>query len=128
MSNLLLDTTIFIDYYRGDPGALEVMEEVFQERLRASFSPISILELWLVNMSVEEENVYRRILPYLEEAPLTRPIALRAAESLRSLELSLREAMIRDALIAATASERGEPVCTRNTRDFQRLGVSIRPY
>ena len=63
--------------------------------------------------------LYRRILPYLEEAPLTRPIALRAAESLRSLELSLRAAIVGDALIAATASERGEPVCTRDITDFQ---------
>lgn len=51
-----------------------------------------------------------------------------AAGWLRGLSPRRAEAMFRDALIAATASERGEVVITRNVKDFQRLGVNVQAY
>jgi len=36
--------------------------------------------------------------------------------------------LFRDALIAATANERGEAIYTRNVRDFERLSIDVRTY
>lgn len=128
MSDFLLDTTVFIDYYRGDPNARDIFEEVLAGRQEGSFSPMSVLELWMGNTSDREEQFYRDILVVLEEAPLNHIIAERAAGLLRSLGGDFRETLVRDALIAATAGERGEPIYTRNARDFQRFGVEVRAY
>ncbi|MBI2888178.1 MAG: PIN domain-containing protein [Chloroflexi bacterium] len=127
MSDFLLDTTVFIDYYRGDPSAQAILEGVLAGRLSASFSPMSVLELWMGNLSSEEEGTYRDLLSLLEEATLTSTVAEQAARLLKGVN-NFRETLIRDALIAATALQRNEPIYTRNTRDCRTLNADINTY
>lgn len=128
MSDFLLDTTVFVDLYRGDPAARAILDDLIAGRLQGSFSPISVLELWMGQMSAGEERFHRSVLALLEEAPVTSIIAERAGVLLGSLSGSIRETIIRDAVIAAAGDIRGEPVVTRNTRDFERLQVAVRAY
>lgn len=73
-----------------------------------------------------EANILRvwldtEILPKYRSAslPVTADIALKAAEyELHGTELA-------DALIAATASVHGLTLVTRNTRDFEPLGIAL---
>ena len=128
MADALLDTTVFIDYYRRHPGAEAVLEAVMSGAITASYSPITVVELWRGQMYRHEEIVYEAALVLMEEAQLTASMAKRTGEWLRPLEDSPREETVRDALIAATASERGEPISTRNVRDSQRFYDNVQTY
>lgn len=76
----------------------------------------------------DEEVFYSSSFSFLEEVPLTTETAQQAAIWLRGLPGAFPESLARDALIAAAAMERGEPVYTRNVRDFQRLSLPLVRY
>jgi predicted nucleic acid-binding protein len=124
----LLDTTFFIDLYRQDSGALRVWEALRSQTLAGSFSAISAFELWVGRLSPEESAFYAASMQLLEEAVLTAAAGRRAAEMLRDLPAAMAERLIRDAMVAATAAERGETVITRNVRDFSRLAIPVETY
>ncbi len=129
MADVLLDTTVFIDYYRGYAGAQAVIDQVLSGAVVASFSPITTLEVSVFrHLGLDEQAAYRDLMSLLEEAPLTSVIALLAARKLRALPNPGNERLIRDALIGATAESRGETVLSRNARDFRTLGITFREY
>ena len=128
MADALFDTTTFIDYYRGYEGARTLIESAASGRVAASYSPFSVVELWIRPMERPEELEYLALLSLLEEAPLTRGVAQLAALWLRGESRLSRQRLIGDALIAATAAVRDEPIYTRNERDFARFGVRVRSY
>lgn len=128
MTDALFDTTVFIDYYRGDPGAQDLIEQVLNGELIASYPSLTVFELWLGTMNAQEEAIHTDVLSVLEEACLNNEAAKRAAPLLRTLPIAERQRLIGDAFIAATAIVLEEPIYTRNTADFQRLGAPIRTY
>jgi predicted nucleic acid-binding protein len=129
VSDLFLDTTFFIDLRRGvREGALSLWEQLQTGEATAAYSPITVYELWVdQRFDREEEVFYEAILDLPEEAPRTSAIAKTAAAWLRSLA-PFSEALIRDALIAATAAGHHKPVCTLNSRDFSRFPVQVQSY
>ena len=128
MAEALLDTSVFIDYYRGDPGAQQLVEQVALGLLTASCSSITVFELWMGSMDKDEASMHQQLLDLLEEVPFDSSIARRAAELLRVAPAADRQRLLGDAFIAATASVRGETIYTRNVRDFQSLNVAVRTY
>ena len=118
VTDFMIDTAFFIDLRRREPGAVEVWADIVSRRVTAATSPIVLYELWVgTRLSREEEAFYRACMTFLEDAPLLSSAAIRAGAWLR-LVGNRTEALFRDALIAATALERSEPVLTRNVRDF----------
>ena len=128
MADALFDTTVFIDYYKGDPGADALMQAVFNGSMTASHSAITHFEIWSGIRGYHEEIDYLATITWCEEAVLSASMARSAARLLRRFTASRSEAPFRDALIAATASERGEAIYTRNVRDFRRLYSDVRTY
>ena len=128
MADALLDTTVFIDYYRGDAGAKDLIDAVIDGSLTASYSSLTSFEIWIGIGNREEEIDFLAVLSQCEEAPLTASMARTAAIWLKGRSLRRAEGLFRDALIAATANERGEAICTRNVRDFERLSIDVRTY
>jgi predicted nucleic acid-binding protein len=124
MADALFDTTVFIDYYKGDSAAHALM----QSGTTASYSAITQFEVWAGITTHEEEIDYLAIMAICEEAVLTSSMARAAAQLLRQLTPSRSEGLFRDALIAATAMERGETIYTRNARDFRRFNANVRSY
>lgn len=124
----LFDTTVFIDYYRGDRDAQMLMDAALQGALEASCSALTSFEIWIGISSDEEELDYIAIMDFLEEVPLTAAMSKMAATWLRNLPLGRSESLFRDALIAATAAQRGETVYTRNVRDFTRFYSNVETY
>jgi predicted nucleic acid-binding protein len=127
-TSVLLDTTFFIDLYRGDPSAAEVFNGIFAGEALGDYSPITAFELWSGRLLAVEEDFYEAILAHLSEATLTTGAAKRAGAWLRGLPAPTNERLTRDALIAATAEELHQSICTRNVRDFQRFPVDLLPY
>ncbi len=128
MADALFDTSVFIDYYRGDSRARELVEQIIAGTLTGAYSPISVFELWLGNMGQAEASTYEDLLVLLEEAVFDGHVAKRAANMLQSVSAQDRQRLLGDAFIAATAAERGETIYTRNVRDFQNLNVNVSTY
>jgi len=128
LADALLDTTVFIDYYRGDAGAKDLIDAVIDGSLTASYSSLTSFEIWIGIGNREEEIDFLAVLSQCEEAPLTAAMARTAAIWLKGLSPRRAEGLFRDALIAATANERGEAIYTRNVRDFERLSIDVRTY
>ena len=124
----VLDTTFFIDLYRRDAGATGLWNQIFAGQEQASYSPVTVLELWLGRLTSEEETFYESILSLLEEVPFSSAAARRAATSLRGLQPARAERLIRDAMVGASAQERGEIVRSRNLRDFGLLSIEVESY
>src|SRR3989337_176850 len=110
MAEALFDTTVFIDYYRGDIQARRLIEAVRTVAMTASYSPLTSYELWIGIRSREEEVDFLAVLRRLEEAALTSAMARQAALWLRGTDEHPREELIRDAFIAATAALPDEPI------------------
>ena len=96
--------------------------------LTASYSSLTSFEIWIGIDNREEEIDFLAMLSQCEEAPLTAAMARTAAIWLKGLSPRRAEGLFRDALIAATANEREEAICTRNVRDFERLSIDVRTH
>lgn len=128
MADALYDTTVFIDYYRGDENARTLVGQVLDGGATASYFPLTTFEIWMGISMHEEEIDYLGILGAFEEVPLDASMARLAATWLRTLSIRQSETLFRDALIAATATVRNEAIYTRNVRDFTRFHENVQSY
>lgn len=112
MADLLVDTDIFIDHLRG-------AHELRASRHRLHYSVITRAELFAGSAP---SDLAAQLLAPFRELPVDRRIAERAGRVRRETGVRLP-----DALIAATALERGMSLATRNTRDFDPVaGLRLR--
>jgi predicted nucleic acid-binding protein len=128
MADALFDTTLFVGYLNGDEAAGRLVGSVVWGDASGSYSSITTFEVWLGTRVPEDEVALDSILEHFEAAPLSYAAAKQAAVWLRGTSPRQSEALFRDALIAATAQERGEPLVTRNAKDFQRFGIDVQAY
>jgi predicted nucleic acid-binding protein len=130
MSDALFDTTVFIDWWRGHPGATQLVDAVRSGRLSASYSSITICELWQWDQLDRREEIEYTALTkrYLEEAPLGVEAARLAGTWLRACSRNQRRELFADALIAATAQLREETVYSRNEPQLRRFYPQVQSY
>jgi len=126
----LYDTSVFIDYWKGDTAALTLIDSARRQPRSASCSPLSATELWQYpRLGRQEEIEYVALTRYfLQEAQLTTTAAMKAGQLLRAYSRNQRRKLVADALIAATAEERGERVVSRNDRDFRKFYSNVASY
>lgn len=112
MADVLVDTDVFIDHLRG-------AAELKPRRHRVHYSVITRAELFAGNSA---SDLFGQLLAPFREVAIDRSIAERAGRVRRETGIRLP-----DALIAATALERGLDLATRNARDFEHVrGVRLR--
>ena len=129
MPEMLLDTTVFRDYRGGDPGARIIVEQVLAGTLTASVSAFTIFELWgAPGFDRRAEIAYQGMMTFLEQAPLSPEAARQAGLWLASVEYEELERLTRFALLAATALERQESICTRDVEAFSRFYSDVTEY
>jgi len=126
----LYDTSVFIDYWKGDTAAFTLINSARRQPQSASYSPLSATELWQYpRLGRQEEIEYVALTRYfLQEAQLTTTAAMKAGQLLRAYSRNQRRKLVADALIAATAEERGERVVSRNDRDFRKFYSNVASY
>lgn len=113
MTDLLVDTDVFVDHLRG-------RRELRPRSDRYFHSVLTRAELFAGRPEHEEE--VRGLLSGSIEIGVAPEVAERAGRIRREAGLSLA-----DAMIAATALHLGVPVVTRNRRDFDRVkGLRVR--
>ena len=105
MTEILVDTDVFIDHLRGSRGFISGKDVV-------SYSVITRAELFS-GRNVDERGIDSLLAP-LNEILVDRTIAQRAGRIRRTSRLRTP-----DALIAATALERELPLVTRNAEDYK---------
>ena len=112
MADLLVDTDIFIDHLRG-------AAEFQPKRHRVHYSAVTRAELFAGNSATD---LCSRLLAPFREVEVDRAIAERAGRIARESGTRLP-----DALIAATALERGFSVVTRTRNHFEPIrGIRLR--
>jgi len=123
---VLVDTSVIIDYLRGDPGAQEVLEH---ERLAAPLhaSEITRLEV-LAGMRSEEERGTRSLLSIFIWHPVDTLISERAGELGRKWLASHHTIDSADLAIAATAIVAGCELLTCNIKHFPMFVDLQKPY
>lgn len=112
-SELLLNTNVCIDHLRGARALTRATQDAW-------YSVLTRCELF-AGRDTEEERVVRLLASH-NEIEVDRAIAERAGRLRREIRLGFA-----DAVIAATALERGLVLVTRNERDFVRVpGLRLR--
>ena len=122
MADMLLDITVFQDYVKGDDDARAIIEQVIEGAKTAAIPTLALFELWR-NPSLDRKTEigFVAMLSFLEYAPLSAEAAKTAGLWLASVEEAERDKLAYFALVAATARERREPICTRNSEPFNRF-------
>ena len=129
MADMLLDTAVLQDYRRGNAGARAIVDQVLDGSTTASVSSVTVFELWgAAGIDRRAEMGYIGMLRFLEEAPLSLEAAKVAGIWIASVEPEQRDGLARFALIAATAKERGETICTRDQQSFARFYSELVGY
>lgn len=128
MTDVLLDTTVFVDAYIDHPAVLPLLTQIRNGALRAFYSSITVFELWLKPMSRDEEARHRTLLAACNEAPFDSRAARVMADWLRPQPRSGRRRLLGDAMIAASAASIGATIFTRNPRDFTRFYTDVKSY
>lgn len=127
MADMLLDGTVLRGCVEGDERALNVFRRIADGAITASISPVTVVELWgAPDLDRKAEIRYAAILSFLEEAPLSVPAARTAGIWLASLGPQAGGgALVSRALVAATAKEREEPICTRAADSFSQFDCEM---
>jgi predicted nucleic acid-binding protein len=126
----LYDTCVFIDYWNGDSAASTLINKAVNSPKTVSYSPISVVELWQSAKLERQEEIEFAALTqhFLQDAGLNTNVAKRAGQSLMSYHKHQRMQLTSDAIIAATAEERGDKIRTRNIKDIKKFYSNVEIY
>lgn len=134
----LANTTFLIDLVNGDEGALEVAKECDEVNEVVCLSVVSIEEYLrgVYYLYWEDKEVLKRRLASAERdlsafeiLPVTREIAVKAAEIDADLIKREEALSLADILIAATAINHNLILLTRNIEHFKRISkMKIKSY
>ena len=126
----LYDTCVFIDYWKGEPAAVALVESARKNPGTILYSSLSAVELWQYKgLDRKEEIEYTALTRHiLKEAPLNTEMAKKAGQWLRDYSRSQRMRIAADALIVATAEQAGATVYTKNCKDFQKFYSNVKSY
>ena len=123
---MIFDTDVLIWCFRGDSNA----EAVVESCLDRTASIVSIMEMLQGAKSKSEIQLIRGFIPFigLEVIPINESISYLAARLIEEHTLAAG-LELPDALIAATARERGSILVTGNVRDFRTIPLlEIKPF
>ena len=119
---MIVDTDVLIWFFRGNHKALEEIRKA----LPFAVSCITYMELLQGAKNKLEQNLILKQLKAwdVQIIQITEQVSLRSTQLIRefSLEYGI---MIADALIAATALDREEPLFTGNTKHFSFIPTLI---
>ncbi|MFN0084293.1 MAG: type II toxin-antitoxin system VapC family toxin [Blastocatellia bacterium] len=117
MALTIIDTDILIDVGRGDTTAIGCLQQIEQQSCLA-ISVVTQMELMIGCRNKVELSALEAFLRRFQILRMTEQISDQAVQLLSQYRLS-HGLLIADALVAATAIELGEPLITRNQRDFR---------
>lgn len=128
---MLLDSTFLHDLVRGEPAAIEKLDELIEERTSIAVSVISVFEVGvgLHGEAARYRDPYHEILDDISILSL-RPLGAVEAIQIQHELLDRGERIgAVDVLIAGQARSHDMAVLTRNVDEFERVdGLDIETY
>lgn len=129
---MLLDTSFLIDLMNGDEDAVEKARTLENNLIQQRISSMTLFELYYgiaraIDSEAEREKV-ETILASKPTYPADTAVMRKAGRLSGELQNDGTPVGDGDVIIGATADVVEEPVLTRNTDDFERLGVEIETY
>jgi len=121
---LLLDTDVLIDFLRGQPQAVQLLEDTDCE---FHVSAVSVAELYVGVRDGQEREVLDQLVGVLRTIEISTEIAQQAGLWRREYGKSHGTGII-DALIAACADASQIPLATLNVKHFPMLPRVSAPY
>ena len=121
---LLLDTDVLIDFLRGQPQAVQLLEDTDCEFY---VSAVSVAELYVGVRDGREREVLDQLVGLLQTIEISTEIAQQAGLWRREYGKSHGTGII-DALIAACADASQVPLATLNVKHFPMLPNVSAPY
>ena len=129
MADILVDNTLFEDFRKGDGGARDMIDKIIDGEITAAISPLTVFHLWNDSeLDRRTEISYSSILAFLEEAPFTVAASKQAGLWIASTNAEDRGRLVYFAMVAATARERGEVICTRNSEPYGNFQSDLTAY
>jgi len=135
VADYLFDTTVFIDYHRGDPAAKHLVERLIAGSISASYCALTLAELWIGISTISDEELkrkeeiaYEALFTLMGSAPISDEAAKLAGMWLGKLDEDARKELFADAIIGAIASRRREVICTKNKKHFEQFSVEAETY
>jgi predicted nucleic acid-binding protein len=129
MADSLFDTTIFIDYWRGETAAQTLINDMLDGRKVVVISPITAIELWQFSgLGRREELEYAALISLMEEGALDLATATEVGSAIRAYSRSQRRRLMGDAIIAITAKRQNLTVYSRNATDILRFYSRVISY
>jgi tRNA(fMet)-specific endonuclease VapC len=124
--NLLIDSTDLIDFLRGKPGSIELLQEAFRSADGVYASAMNVAEVYGGIRSCEEAKTHA-LLESLRCLPISFDIARHAGKLRTQFLRKGRTHSIQDMIVAATALEHGLTLVTQNRKDFPIEGLTFWP-
>jgi predicted nucleic acid-binding protein len=124
---MIVDTDILIDAGRSIAQAVDFLQHAEQVAILA-VSAITQMELIVGARSKNELRAIEKFLRRFQVVKVNETISDTVVDLVRQYRLS-HGLLIPDALIAATAIVMGEPLATKNRRDYQFIaGLTLQEY
>jgi predicted nucleic acid-binding protein len=121
---LLLDSDIVIYALRGKKPIVKFLERLRAQGYKLAISAVTVYEVY-VGMRPGEETKTKAFLKSLICLPVTREVAEKAAEYLRTFQQQGVTLHMPDLLIAATAFHYKLQLVTYNRKDFPQQDISL---
>lgn len=124
MNTFLVDTSIFVDYLRGQQGPLKL----FENPASIKASVITLGELFQGARDKKALVEIKYVLSYFAIIPIDEEISKQAIELLEDYHLS-HGLLLFDAFLAATSLEYGFTLLTGNFKHFQMIkGLKVKKW
>ena len=129
ITRILIDSTILIDFSRGNKEALEFLDHAMKNNEEMAISVISSMELIIGCRDKVDLQKIQKFLSEFEIVDISIPISRKAHQLIVQYSKS-HGLVIPDAFIAGTALEEGLDLITSNVRHFGMIsGITIqKPY
>ena len=119
----LTDSSVWVDFFRGEPAALKRLDPLLAERVARVSGPI-VAELLSGATNAARQNEIRMLFSDIAWLKPSEPIWLRVGETRFVLARQGQRSNILDVLIALTAFDCGAKLLTRD-RDFERIAKVV---
>ncbi len=114
----LVDTDVVINYLKGENTAKIFLMRIIDEEVVGFYSVITEAELLSGALSAQDEASIYAVLDVMAAIEVERDIAI-AAGKLRRRYFNAYKTTLPDAILAATAKERGLILATANVKHFK---------
>ncbi|MGA9349169.1 MAG: type II toxin-antitoxin system VapC family toxin [Anaerolineae bacterium] len=118
-AEILIDTDVLIEYFRGSPVVRRLIEEIRDGDIRAYFSTITETELYSGSRNEREDAWIAALLSFLTRADVDGNVAV-VSGKLR-YKYRARKLETPDAIIAGTAQILNVKLATFNKRHFEMI-------